>query len=97
MYAMNTNCITVGSFDAKTHFAELLRKVAEGVIVEITKNGKKVAVLQSPEKISQTDAQEAAQRIEARRVLIEQRRIRQGMEPVTQKMIKEWKEYGRKY
>ena len=94
---MNANTISIGSFDAKTHFSELLRKAAEGIVIEITKNGKKVAVLQSPQNIEQTEAQKAAQRIESRRAIIEQRRICQSMEPVTQKMIKEWKEYGRKY
>lgn len=97
MYTMNANTISIGSFDAKTHFSELLRKAADGIVIEITKNGKKVAVLQSPQNIEQTEAQKAAQRIESRRAVIEQRRIRQSMEPVTQKMIKEWKEYGRKY
>ena len=96
MNSMSMQRISVGSFDAKTHFAELLRKVAEGIIVDITKNGKKVAVLQSPKNMDQSEAQKAAQRIIARRALLEKRRLQTGMEPVTQKMIKEWKEYGRK-
>ena len=96
MNSMSMQRISVGSFDAKTHFAELLRKVAEGIIVDITKNGKKVAVIQSPKNMDQSEAQKAAQRIIARRALLEKRRLQTGMEPVTQKMIKEWKEYGRK-
>ena len=43
MYTMNANTISIGSFDAKTHFSELLRKAAEGIVIEITKNGKIVA------------------------------------------------------
>ena len=89
--------ITVGSFEAKTHFAELLRKAAEGIVVEITKNGKKVAVLQAPKNIEKTEAQKAFERIKARRAEIEKRRISAGLEPVSQKMIKEWKINGRKY
>ena len=36
----------IGAFDAKTHFSELLRKVQEGAVFNISKNGKPVAVLQ---------------------------------------------------
>ena len=35
--------ITVGAFEAKTHFSALLDKVAEGEEVVITKHGKPVA------------------------------------------------------
>ena len=37
--------ITVGAFEAKTHFSALLDKVAEGEEVVITKHGKPVARL----------------------------------------------------
>ena len=97
MNAMTMNRITVGSFDAKTHFAELLRKVADGFIIDITKNGKKVAVLQSTESIEQSEAWKAFERINERRKIIAERAKKSGLEPVTQAMIKEWKNYGRKY
>lgn len=37
--------ITVGAFEAKTHLAELLRKVSAGQIVRITQRGKPIADL----------------------------------------------------
>jgi prevent-host-death family protein len=37
--------ITVGAFEAKTHLAELLRKVSAGQVVRITQRGKPVADL----------------------------------------------------
>lgn len=37
---------TVGSFEAKTHFAQLLERVAKGEKITITKRGVPVAVLQ---------------------------------------------------
>ena len=55
--------INVGAFDAKTHFSELLRKVQEGTTVNISKNGKQVAVLQGEKKIQNTAAMEAHRRI----------------------------------
>ncbi len=97
MNVMPVQRITIGSFDAKTHFSELLRKVTEGIIVDITKNGKKIATLQSPHRINLSEAQKAADRIKFRREAIEQKREKYGLEPVTQEMIKEWKNYGRKY
>jgi len=40
---------TVGSFEAKTHLAALLRRVAKGEKILITRRGKPVAVLGPPE------------------------------------------------
>jgi prevent-host-death family protein len=37
--------ISVGAFEAKTHLAELLRKVSAGQVVRITQRGKPVADL----------------------------------------------------
>jgi prevent-host-death family protein len=37
--------ITVGAFEAKTHLAELLRKVSAGQVIRITQRGKPVADL----------------------------------------------------
>ncbi|WP_294429347.1 type II toxin-antitoxin system Phd/YefM family antitoxin [uncultured Treponema sp.] len=55
--------LSIGSFQAKTYFAELLRKVEEGFIVTITRNGHDVAVMQSPKKKESTEAQKAWQRL----------------------------------
>jgi prevent-host-death family protein len=41
----------VGAFEAKTHLSELLQKVEQGDRVVITRRGKPVAVLVSPEEI----------------------------------------------
>ena len=42
---MKSMPITVGAFEAKTHLAELLRKVGTGQVVRITQRGKPVADL----------------------------------------------------
>jgi prevent-host-death family protein len=36
---------TVGAFEAKTHFSELLEKVREGMVFVVTKHGRPVAQL----------------------------------------------------
>jgi prevent-host-death family protein len=41
---------TVGSFEAKTHLPALLRRVAKGEKILITRRGKPVAVLGPPEE-----------------------------------------------
>jgi len=40
----------VGSFDAKTHFAEILRQVEEGKEFDITRRGKVIASIVPPHK-----------------------------------------------
>lgn len=57
------NYFDVGSFDAKTYFAELLRNIAEGKTIRITKNGKPVAIMQSPQKAANTEALNAVRRL----------------------------------
>ena len=91
--ATNNNEFEIGSFDAKTHFAELLRKVQEGAVINISKNGKQVAVLQGKQTVKNTAALEAHKRIRARAA----RLAAQGLAPLTIEEIKELKEYGRKY
>lgn len=47
---------TVGAFDAKTHFSQLIAEVSEtGAEIVITKHGQKVAALVPYEKISAPD------------------------------------------
>jgi prevent-host-death family protein len=53
---------TVGSFEAKTHLAELLERVAAGESITITKHGKAVAML-VPVRTGRRDAQKAAAHI----------------------------------
>lgn len=63
MTQVSQNYFDVGSFDAKTYFAELLRNIAEGKTIRITKNGKPVAIMQSPQKAANTEALNAVRRL----------------------------------
>lgn len=51
--------ITVGAFEAKTHFSALLEKVAAGDEVVITKHGKPVARLVNATAVDQADVDDA--------------------------------------
>lgn len=53
---------TIGSFDAKTHFAALLERVAKGEIIKITKRGVPIAKL-VPETTAVSDRPTLAQEI----------------------------------
>jgi prevent-host-death family protein len=46
----------VGAYEAKTHLPRLLREVAAGESITITKHGVPVAVLIAPSKPERTDA-----------------------------------------
>lgn len=46
---------TVGAYEAKTHLAKLLEKVAQGYQITITKHGVPVAVLQPVDPEKRTD------------------------------------------
>lgn len=68
---MNAISITkrVGSFEAKTHLSELLEQAGRGECIEITKRGKPMAVLISPERLNgptQHDLSELMDRVRAR-------------------------------
>lgn len=65
MTQVSQNYFDVGSFDAKTYFAEVLRKVAEGNTIRITKNGKPVAIIQSPSKVASTEAMNALEKLKS--------------------------------
>lgn len=86
------NYFDVGSFDAKTYFAELLRNIAEGKTIRITKNGKPVAIMQSPQKAANTEALNAVRRL---------REIRDNIVSksgsITLDEIKQLRDEGRKY
>ena len=91
------NTFDVGAFDAKTYFAELLRKVKEGVIINITKNGKAVAVLQGKSAIKNEAAMNAHKRILARAQRMSELRAKEGTASLTASDLKELKNEGRKY
>ncbi|MBQ5999853.1 MAG: type II toxin-antitoxin system prevent-host-death family antitoxin [Treponema sp.] len=100
--AITLNCIgqnifEIGAFDAKTYFSELLRRVQSGAVINISKNGKPVAVLQSKQNSQNQTALNAHQRI-----LERGKKFRSMMEssdaaPITAEEIRELKNDGRKY
>ena len=97
MAASGNNVFDVGAFDAKTYFSELLRKVQNGAVINISKNGKQVAVLQGKQKIRNENAFNAHQRIMARSAKMAEFRNKYNLEKMTPQNIKELKDAGRKY
>ena len=91
------NVYDVGAFDAKTYFAELLRKVKEGVTINITKNGKAVAVLQGKSAIQNEAAMNAHKRILARAQRMAELRAKEDAAALKASDLKELKNEGRKY
>ena len=91
------NTFDVGAFDAKTYFAELLRKVKEGVTINITQNGKAVAVLQGKSAIQNEAAMNAHKRILARSQRMAELRAKEGAAALKASDLKELKNEGRKY
>ena len=60
----NSNVFTVGSFQAKTYFAELLRKVEEGASFVITRNGHDIATIQKPKAVkNEKDGKEILEKL----------------------------------
>ena len=92
MTQVSNNFYDVGSFDAKTYFAELLRNVAEGKTIRITKNGKPVAIMQSPQKAANLEAIKAVKRLREIR-----NEIVQKAGSITVEEIKQLRDEGRKY
>ena len=91
------NVYNVGSFDAKTYFAEFLRQVQNGAKIMISKNGKKVAVLQGVHSVQNEAALEAHRRIVARSQKFAALRQQNGGDAMSAADIKELKDAGRKY
>lgn len=85
--------LSIGSFQAKTYFAELLRKVESGVVVTITRNGHDVAVMQSPAKKANSRGMESWQRLLKINALLSERN---AASPVSLSEINEWKNDGKK-
>lgn len=79
---------TVGAFTAKTHFSELLRQVAEGNEIAITKHGKIVAHI-IPAKPSQKIS------LEESFANLDKLKKKIGKRALTLKEIKIMKEQGR--
>lgn len=89
----DNNSYDVGSFDAKTYFAELLRMIQGGATINITKNGKKVAVMESPKNKNASNAQLAFERILQRAQKINEQNSGAG---ISFSEIQEAVNYGRK-
>ena len=49
IYLLIMNSITIGAFEAKTHFSQLLAKVEKGNIIHVTRRGKAIARITSEE------------------------------------------------
>ena len=97
MTQVSENFFDVGSFDAKTYFAELLRNVCEGKTIRITKNGKPVAVMQSPQKAANTEAVSAFKKLRAIGMEIAETAEQYSGEQITYDEIISLKNEGRKY
>ncbi len=80
--------VAVGSFEAKTKFAELLRNVEQGMIYSITRNGKPVALLQGAASANNDRYHAAYKRIVDRA---------EKLPAFSLSEIKELKSEGRKY
>lgn len=94
MTQVSENNYDVGSFDAKTYFAELLRNVIDGKIIRITKNGKPVAVMQSPQKAANSEAMASLQKLKK---ISQDVARRSGDDKITSEEIISMKNEGRKY
>ncbi len=57
---LNSKDAPVGAYDAKTHFSELLERVANGEEITITRHGAPVARLVPVKKSATRDARKAA-------------------------------------
>lgn len=93
----NANTFAVGSFDAKTHFAELLRTVESGATVTITRNGHDIATMISP-KTAQNNKNLASLAAwkKLRKIAAKQENSQKITQKITIEEIQEWKNEGRK-
>ncbi len=66
---------TVGAFEAKTHFSQLLKEVEQGTVIHVTRRGKSVAILSSAEREGGQAAYRALERISLRRESLATREI----------------------
>lgn len=78
----------VGSFDAKTHLPNLLRRVEQGETITITRRGKPIARLVPVEPDRQAEVREAVQRLKV---------FRRGMPVVPLQELLEARHAGHPY
>ena len=78
---------TVGAFDAKTHLSQYLQEVEAGACIEITRRGKRVAVLAPPDLL-----EEPKRNVESLIAAVRER----GSGYATRDEINQWKKEGRR-
>ncbi len=61
------NNITIGAFEAKTHFSQLLIEVEKGNVIHVTRRGKPIARITSEEFNKKGTAQNTLKKIARRR------------------------------
>lgn len=81
---------SIGAFEAKTHFSQLLARVVKGETIVITKHGESIAKL-SPMEAASKKVNVAAEAVKAMRVL--RRGVTLGKNISLKQLIKE----GRKW
>jgi len=87
----------IGSFEAKTKFSELLRKVEQGETFTITLRGRKIAELGKPQRITEEKAISARPEFsEEEREAAYQRLRNPKISGVSGDEILEWIREGRK-
>jgi prevent-host-death family protein len=79
---------TIGAYEAKTHLAQLLARVARGESILITKNGQPVAQLVPPDAGDKPEAREAMRRM---------RELRKGVVLGADLSLRELVEEGRRF
>ena len=77
----------IGTFQAKTHFSELLRRVQRGESFKVTNRGQVVAVILPPQQAKQTKTTQAFTALKS---------LRRQYPLGSVKEIMDWKNEGRK-
>ena len=66
-YLLRMNSITIGAFEAKTHFSQLLIEVEKGNIIHVTRRGKPIARITSEKFDKKETGQNTLKNISRRR------------------------------
>jgi len=65
MLDRKSNSTTVGAYEAKTKFSELIARAEKGESFVVTKNGRPVAEIKPPKQFDREKARKAAQELRA--------------------------------